>query len=220
MKIPFSAYDFFGYLASGFLVLAAVDFAFDGGWVLVDELPISRWVLWVVVAYVTGHVVAHISSALLEQGLVRKVLRSPEETLFAEQRRGGWARLFPGFYRPFPKETQRRVLDRAKAAGIAMPGRGLFFHCHPKVIQVEVVQERLSAFLNLYGFCRNLCLAAVLAIPILAAGFALREPAPAKLWWSGVAAAAAVGLLYRYLKFFKHYTMEVFRAYAELPADR
>jgi len=42
MKVPFSVYDFFGYLASGYLVLASVDIAFSKGWVLVDSMPVPR----------------------------------------------------------------------------------------------------------------------------------------------------------------------------------
>ena len=33
--------------------------------------------------------------------------------------------------------------------------------------------------------------------------------------WAGVTIVIAIGLFYRYLKFFKHYTEEVFRDYAE-----
>ena len=41
-----------------------------------------------------------------------------------------------------------------------------------------------------------------------------------KLIWAGVALVVAVGLFYRYLKFFKHYTEEVVRDYAESSEDK
>lgn len=38
-----------------------------------------------------------------------------------------------------------------------------------------------------------------------------------KLSWATLAAVVSIGMLYRYLKFFRHYTMEVFQTYAETP---
>jgi hypothetical protein len=114
------------------------------------------------------------------------------------------------------------VLDRAKAAGIDRPGRGLFFHCHAIVKRDKSTADRLSNFLNVYGFCRNASMASLIAAAMLlyaamrhmdwktAAGLQTD-----KLLWAGVAVIVAIGLFYRYLKFFKHYTEEVFRNYAE-----
>jgi hypothetical protein len=41
-----------------------------------------------------------------------------------------------------------------------------------------------------------------------------------KLWWAVGALVGAVGMFYRYLKFFRHYTMEVFNSYAELKQEK
>jgi hypothetical protein len=221
-KIPFSVYDFFGYLASGFLVLAAADYAYDAAWFLKKDLGLAFGVFWAVAAYITGHIIANLSSYLLEKQFVRAVLGSPEETLFEAKKTTGLARLFPGFYEPLPGETQERILQKAKAkAGINKPGRSLFYHCHPIVKRQQVTLERLNTFLNLYGFCRNISMAALLAIPVLLIGAYLDwragTHAPgAKLWLAGAAAVVSVGMLYRYLKFFRHYTIEVFITYAEI----
>lgn len=37
-----------------------------------------------------------------------------------------------------------------------------------------------------------------------------------KVWWAMVSAIAGVGMFYRYLKFFRHYALEVFTSYAEV----
>jgi hypothetical protein len=215
MTMPFSIYDFFGYLAAGFLLLCAADYAFDGGWLLKKEVWPVHAIFWAVLAYVTGHIVATVSSYWLEHKFLRGVLISPEVTLFDQEKRGSfWPKVFPIFYNPFPKETRTRVLKKAKIAGIEQPGRGLFFHCHPIVITQSHTRERLNTFLNLYGLCRNVSMAALLAIPILVAGMIARGFDPAKLLWIFIAFATAVGMFYRYLKFFKHYTEEVFRTYA------
>lgn len=221
MKIPFSVYDFFAFLATGFIVLCAADYAFDLGWLQKEKFPPGMMAFLILSAYVLGHLVANLSSYFLEHKFLRGVLKSPEETLFKETN-GGWARLFPIFYKPFPPETQKRVLDRAKAAGIDRPGRGLFFHCHSIVKRDKATAERLSNFLNVYGFCRNVSMASLIAAAMLVfAAFRNIDPKTAnglqadKLVWAAVAVIVSIGLFYRYLKFFKHYTEEVFRDYAE-----
>lgn len=221
MKIPFSVYDFFAYLATGFIVLSAADYAFGLGWLQKEKLPPGMIVFLTLGAYVLGHLVANLSSYFLEHRFLRGVLKSPEETLFNETK-GGWALLFPIFFKPFPAETQKRVLDRAVAAGIIRPGRGLFFHCHSIVKRDKSTADRLGNFLNTYGFCRNASMASLIAAAILlCAAVRHMEWKTAegletdKLVWAAVAIIVAIGLFYRYLKFFKHYTEEVFRDYAE-----
>jgi len=219
MKIPFSIYDFFGYLGCGFILLYAVDYGFSGGWFIREDLWPVYILFWIVLAYITGHIIANISSFLLEHKFLREILISPEETLFdGEKRKGFWPKLFPVFYKPFPEETRRRILTKAKKAGIENPGRGLFFHCHALVISQKHTSERLSTFLNLYGFARNISMSGLLAASVLIIGIINKGFSGQKLWWVLVAIGVSIGMFYRYLKFFKHYTEEVFRAYAEIPA--
>jgi len=223
MKIPFSAYDFFGTLAAGFVALATVDFAFDGGWLLESELTPVLGVVWIVLAYTIGHIIAHVSSVFLEHGVLRRGLGSPETHMFAGNRAGGiWPRLFPGNFQPLPEDTQQRVRARAAEEGVACSGRGFFFHCHAIVKRDPATRERLGSFLNMYGFCRNMCMAGLLAVPILLIG-SVRE-FNVDSWWSSIekpqlwaavgALGVSVGMFYRYLKFFRHYTLEVFTTYA------
>lgn len=232
MKFPFSTYDFFGYLACGFLLVCAAEFAFDGKWLLfANPTPaIPLLAFWFGIAYVTGHLVASISSFLIEHTLVRRLLRSPEETLFNPVT-GCRSYLFPVYYHPFPQATRDRVLERSTRAGFTKADRALFFHCHTKVKGLPTTSERLATFLNIYGFCRNMCMACLLAIPILGTGI-LHDMTngwvelpyrsnwlpsdTTKAMWAAVALVAAIGMLYRYLKFFKHYTQEVYTTYAEL----
>jgi hypothetical protein len=221
-RIPFSIYDFFGYLAAGFVLILSVDYAFQGGWLLRDNLGTVLSLFWLLAAYVAGHLIAGISSALLEQGLVRSILGSPEETLFHDRSNSRWRHVFPAFFRPLPKETRHRVLQKAaRLAAIEEPGRGLFFHCHPIVKRDQPTLERLNTFLNQYGFCRNLSVASFLAAIVLLVGVLWswhigQDNNAMRLYWAGIATVVGVGMLYRYLKFFRHYTLEVFMTYAEL----
>jgi len=223
-KIPFSVYDFFGYLATGALLLLAVDFAFGGVGLLGEPLGVVMGLFWILVAYVLGHIVSHIASSLMEDVILREGLGSPEYHLFGVKKAGGWARLFPGNFRPFSQTIQDRVLAKAKRLNVPAPGDGFFAHCHTLAKGDQVTQERLNTFLNLYGFCRNMSMGLLLAVPLLLYGAfrgvdwetfgVIRRD---RLLWAGLALAASIGMFYRYLKFFRHYAMEVFRTYSELP---
>ena len=82
MKIPFSFYDFFGYLGAGFLLCVTVDqVAFDGA-LVASEPTILQGLLLVLAAYVVGHGVAHVAAVLIEELLLRKVLGPSEEVVF------------------------------------------------------------------------------------------------------------------------------------------
>jgi hypothetical protein len=221
-RIPFSVYDFFGYLASGFLVLAALDLVFTGGSVIRSDMQLLPGLFWLVVAYVTGHMVANISSFFLERLLVQRFLGRPHQVLFEALAPRKWTRLFPGYHEPLPKETRERVLKKAdERAGITQPGPGLFLHCFAFVRGDEDARARLDSFLSLYGFSRNVATAAAIAVLVFAADLISTDSVEVafrsvEFRWAVAAAIAAVGLLYRYLKFFRLYSVEVFVRYAEL----
>lgn len=113
-RIPFTVYDFFGYLAAGFLLLASYDYAFDQKLLLHDDLSLVAGLFWTVSAYIVGHIIANFAGFLLQGQLVGRLLGPPEERLFGSNRPGGWRRFFPGYHLPLPKKTQERVLTRAK----------------------------------------------------------------------------------------------------------
>ena len=226
MKIPLSVYDFFGYLASGFILLLSVNIAFSQDWLFKSDQNLVMGLSLIFVAYIIGHAVAHLSWAILEEWFVRKVLHSPEETLFIDEYQSRWKRIFPCFYKPLPSETQKIVFEKTKKANISSPGQGLFFHCHPIVMRDSAARERLSSFLNLYGFSRNLVLAGFLSSLILLIGSFRdiwskpRVFHPDTLGWSLVSIVIAVVMFYRYLKFFRLYTIEVFRTYAVIDDEK
>jgi hypothetical protein len=225
MIIPFSSYDFFGYLANGFLIVCATEYAFLGTSLAERDWKVGHAVFYAVLSYIIGHIVAHISSCLLEHCIVRKKLGSPEKTLFEPQQKTWQSFFFPNFYHPFPPETQARVLEVARKNGYADPGRGLFLHAHTVAKQDKATLDRLASFLNLYGFCRNISTGLIISAVILAIGALIdvRHWTPIdeyKLAWAGAALVGAVGMFYRYLKFFRLYTMEVFNSYAELKQEK
>lgn len=222
-KIPFSAYDFFGYLASGLLVLVGVDQALQAGWTTRSLSPIEIGVVLVAI-YTAGHAVAHLSSVTLEHGLVRGVLGPPEQHLLADEPAGLMRFLFPGHYKALPQESRGRVQAAREICGGPQDSRAFFFHCFSLVKRESDVNERLSTFLNLYGFARNMCFALLAGSMLLGAAAVLsEEPSSGRVLagWAALAGLGAIVMFYRYLKFFRHYTVEVFLSYAELsPEDQ
>jgi hypothetical protein len=83
----------------------------------------------------------------------------------------GWRRgVFPIYCKPLPSETRARILERSVKEGFPKPGRALFYHCHAIVKRDKTTYDRMTSFLSLYGFCRNVCMGALMAVPILAWG--------------------------------------------------
>jgi hypothetical protein len=215
--IPFSVYDFFAYLSSGAIWLVSADYMLGMG--LIDRQRISPvlGVTLVVFAYVCGHIVAHFASFILEQTVVARLLRRPNALLMGEQARTRLFRwIFPGYFRALPQPTQQRVLTQAEARGVKSTGEALFLHVYPIVTANSALQARLDDFRNQYGFARNISFAFLTsAIAILVAHHLGYHPV--RLRWALFSGLAGIALFYRYLKFFRQFSYELFLRYAELP---
>jgi hypothetical protein len=222
MKIPFDPYDFFGYLATGFLVLYAFDYAFHPTPLTDQELKAGPAVLYILLAYILGQIIASPSSYFLEHLIVGKGLGPPEVTLFEAANAVGkrWRKWsFPGYYEALPTAMQAKVRAAAQADGFDEVDRGLFLYAHAVAKHDQTTFGRLSMFLNQYGFCRNISMGMLVAAVILFAGAILHighrtSLDDHRLAWAIGALLGAVGMFYRYLKFFRLYTAEVFISYA------
>jgi hypothetical protein len=214
-SIPFTAYDIFAYLSSGFVVVGAADFAFRGEWILGAEPSVIEGLVWIVVAYVLGHVISAISAPILERWFAERMLGNREEVLFGE-RPERFGPIFRGYFSPLPDQIQSIVLARAKNdAQITSVGEALFLYCDAKVRQKPEASPVLANFLNIYSFARNACFALLVGAILLAVGaFTDDTNWETKTWLAAAAIPVAVGLLYRYLKFFRLYAREVFLFYA------
>jgi hypothetical protein len=218
-RLPFTVYDFFAYLSAGFLLLVGITTAFIGLGPLETTPDLIVGILLIVLAYVVGQVVGNVSGFLLEGLLVKEGIGEPSEILFAEED-GTWrSRLFPGYTKPLPEAIRDRARRRMQREEIGTAaGLALLIHCYSHVKKEAVPQARLTIFQNLYGFCRNCSLALLLVAACLIAGMihgTAETGIVAPGWWVAAALTCAVGLFYRYLKFFRHYAFEVFSSYAE-----
>jgi hypothetical protein len=209
-NIPFAVYDFFGYLASGFLLIVAT--AFIGLKDLSYDPKFLVAILIIIVAYIIGHLIAIPGKLLLESWIVRRILRGPEENLFNLPPNKKWARIFPGFYKPFPKKIIKRIIN--KDTKINEPGEDLSTLAYAKTKADEKAISRSDIFLCLYGFCRNTSLTMIIIGVMLTL----------KGWHRGtilnlsliiLSIIFSVGLFYRYLKFIRQYWHEIFLSFME-----
>jgi hypothetical protein len=215
-SVPFTVYDFFGYLSSGSALVALVDYSFGYQWLMKEKLPPAQWFLLLMLAYVVGHAVAHVSSLVLENILVVRVLGRPSDTLLEQvTERPIVQRLFGGYYRALPKETRERVRAQATSRGFFGSGESLFLHALPLVTRDDKSQKRLDEFRNLYGFARNMAFTlTVTATGLLVTAISQQNGSLMPLVEFSV--VLAVTMLYRYLKFYRQYCYQLFVTYAEL----
>jgi len=115
---------------------------------------------------------------------------------------------------PHPPSIQKRVLERAAARNPEQSGDGLFLGVRydPEVRKDEKLIQKLDSFRDKYGFNRNLSFTALLL------GVALLVKArlsgdPNALRYGSLGIVAGIMLFYRYLKFFRQYSYEMFNAY-------
>jgi len=215
-RIPFDAYDFFGYLASGLLVIVGMDLVLGFPPVLGKGFGAIEGAILVMAIYVVGQVIATPAKALLEDGLIGRLLGRPSVNLFRDKKPRLIGLIFPGYFLPLPEQTRRKILQKAQTEGITGTGEDLFLavRYNPAVLQDQKLMDKLNSFLNKYGFNRNLSFAALVVGIALLGKFRFSHQANPDLIKYAIAdLIAAVLLLYRYLKFFRQYSYEMFNAY-------
>lgn len=214
-RIPFASYDFFGYLAPGFMLVAATDYVVGNGWILTDNVGATTSLFWIMMAYAIGQIIASPSGWLIERKIAGNLLKKPSVLLFSTPEKSRWRMLFPGYFTALPKETGAVVTVRAAQEGIDVIGEALFLHAFGRVKGDKEILARLNSFVGAYGFCRNMSIAFLLAALILAAAAFWKGPLD-NLLLAALALVGSVGMFYRYLKFFRQYSFEVFVTYAAL----
>jgi len=208
-KIPFSIYDFFSYLFAGFLLLIGIDYAFGLHLLIGRDLNPVQIAFWIVASYITGHINSHWASWLIETKILGW-LGKPEDNLFADKEH----RPFKHYRKPLPAKTARLVKEKYKRISSGEgTGQDLFIYCFNLVKeQCPQALARLTQFLYLYGFNRNLCFASFLVTIALLVN-ALRFHRQSFWVLSGVGVIATTTLFFRYLKFYRHYSVEVFSSF-------
>jgi hypothetical protein len=139
-----------------------------------------------------------------------KRLGYPAQNLFQE----GARRPFKHYRSPISKaiaEAINKKYERMSANSAS--DDAMFLYCYHLVKeQCPKAAGRLDTFLYLYGFARNLSLAFFLSTGICASAAVLLGRKP--LWWiAGASLLAGITFLFRYLKFYRHFSVEVFSSF-------
>lgn len=214
-KIPFTGYDFWAYLSAGFLLLFAVDYVVGSKLLMRETWSVVQGVVAFSCAYTAGHVIASLSSFLLERQLVGKLLGNPKDVLFGVTKAPRLIKfLLSDYFQPLPDETKNRVHAKAASMNAGASSEARYQAAFNSTKSALGVQPRLDNFLNMYGFCRNVALVSFIDAALLY-WFWRGEGGPTEaLTGVYVALALGVGMTLRYLKFFRHYTKEVFNSFA------
>ena len=196
-RIPFSLYDFFGYLASGSLLLASIAHVLDLDPLRQSPSPAAA-VLLLFLAYVVGQALASPAAWLLERWLVGRLIGSPSDYLLLTR---PTLKLFPAYSAPLPRKVRERVLAQLEAAGLSDDNASAFLLGFAAAKSHSPTWQRLQTFQALYGFARNVSFSLLLVSIIMAF---VREPLLALA--AGVLAFILAG---RYLKFYRLFGQEV-----------
>jgi hypothetical protein len=229
-KLPFDPYDFFGYLAVGLVVVVGLDIVLGGPDLLNRDLKSVQIALLLIAVYVFGQLVATPAKAVLEDLVIDKILGRPSVNLFRHKAPLAGRILFPGYLKPLPAGTRKRILEKAESEGINTPGEELFLHVRyaPETRQDEKLIAKLDSFRDKYGFSRNM------SFTLLVVGVGLTAQVFLTHFIPSISTARPLGmsmtefphlkvgvlsivtgsfLFYRYLKFFRQYSYEMFNSY-------
>ena len=219
---PLTSYEFYAYLTSGMVVLAAADRTFMASSLANQtDWKVVIVVFWAAIAYLIGQIVAIPSSAVFEHLIAKRVLRDPSAVILGLQEQRWCERCFGTMvgsreYEPFPADYRAGIVKKiAQMLNVSEPSvqADAAFQCafsHARSIPDSAV--RLDNFLNQYGLCRNVSFASLIATVFLT-GLACRTGDGTDILLAVGAAVLAIGLFIRFIKFYAAYTREVFRAF-------
>lgn len=210
-KIPFDPYDFFGYIASGLLFVIGMDLVLGFPKVLGQDLKLVEVAALVLGVYVAGQILATPAKALLEDLIVGRILGKPNENLVSEKRAPLRRLLFPGFYKTLPTAAQARIREKAGE----LSGEDLFHYVRfsGEVLGNDRLIAKIDSFRDKYGFARNLSFTSLLVGSAFIIKAAI-HPGPSLVGYGVTLLVGSVFLFYRYLKFFRQYSYEMFSVYA------
>ncbi len=219
---PLTSYEFYAYLTTGMVVLAAFDRAFMGSMLAeATEWKVVIAVFWAAIAYLIGQIVAIPSSAILEHWLAKRVLRDPSAVILGLRPQRFREHCFGTVvgareYEPFPQDYRAGIVTKlARVLNVTEPNiqPDAAFQCaFPQARSVSDSATRMDNFLIQYGLCRNVSFACALAAVFLTC-LAARTGDRTDLLLAVGAAVMALGLFVRFIKFYAAFTREVFRAF-------
>jgi hypothetical protein len=230
-RTPFWPYDIFGYLLPGLIVLIALVGASQPDFPsrVVQNLTTTDVVLAILGAYIIGHLMAALSSRLVERELLARLCGYPTEIMLQlvakqEHSRGKGRRLAawiirlvqPEYFRPYSAQFQVAFRTQFRTAfnmaAEDADAHDIFWLCWEYIALTHpICYRRATHFLELYGFTRN----AAMSLAIVAA-------TPWVPWWDDpmstkgwmvLSLSFSILLFANYLKLIRRMNDEVYRGF-------
>lgn len=216
-ELPFDAYDFFGYIACGIVVMLVGQTIWGFPHLLGTTLTFFDTVAGILATYIAGQLIAGPASWVLESMFARKVLGTPTKILLGQANTRILRLIFPEYYTELPESVIRKIEVALAPLTLASPSEDIFLAIRydKMVLKNDALLSRLNTFRDKYGFNRNVAFSLICA----SANFLV-----VKTFFGGnipknyVIATFASGLLlvYRYLKFYRQYSYELFNQFARI----
>lgn len=212
LKIPFTFYDFFGYLFPGFIFAISICLLFTQSIeyekiiVFLNDFEEYKYILVLIIAiisYSLGHVVSSLGSWLFEKILIGKWLNYPSDNLFKKNNKNG---LFSSYRRNYTEEFREAFNKNFEEIFGDFKNYDKFMLCFTYIKEkCPNTFSRLNVFISLYDFSRN----SAMSLLILAFVTILKG----NLLFSLLLMLLTLLFFTRYLRFFRIYGDEVFRSF-------
>jgi hypothetical protein len=218
-KTYFWPYDVFGYLLPGMAVLVGLAAGNTWGQSILGPLwrgqRVSDLAIALGLAYVVGHIVAGMSSLILEKWIVSGFLKWPTAHMFRAGKEGKVSRvLLPSYKRPYSDEFQK-AFDKRFTSTFGLPPKDphdrFWLVWSFVALRHPIAYRRGTHFLELYGFSRNMSFALAL---IALFPFVPWWTATTGAWeWVSVLLVSSGFLFVNYTKLLRRLNDEVYRAF-------
>lgn len=220
-----TAYDLMGCIPPGFVLLAGIDYLFGTQLILDGDWDVAKGTLVLFMAYIGGHVVATPSSAILEKTAIHRWLKEPLRHMLWGTGIKWWHRLISAdYFRPLAPSSRNMIKSKLPTGMQEITDDdGTFWYIYSIAKRDVHAQLRLSNFLSLYGFCRNISFACLLIFIATSAKITLAyfEIFSTQTKETDVlivigSALAAYMMFQRYMKFYRSYTGELLSTFSQI----
>lgn len=221
---PFSDYDFYGYLVSGFTLLFVVDYTLNNGEVMLrNDWTFVETVLAVGIAYFAGQLMAVPSSIVVEHFVARTLLQPPINIMLSADKPTGVTGFVGKFiigryYSPLPAEQRNKVVrlaaldNETDEKSVRQDLELVFAPAYNKARQVPDIRERMDSFRNQYGLNRNMSFTALIVALLFGWKAWFLRVEDAELWVA-FSIFFFIGTFIRFLKFYAAFSAEILRSY-------
>jgi hypothetical protein len=183
-------------------------------WNTESDFKFTTLVIFIFFCYLLGHVIAALSSYVIEQWFNRRFLGFPSENLIDSSERNWFRTRFAfytkGFTNEFAKKFEKVFRERFGTEPVV---KDYFWLCFSDICKHSPVgYNRVIHFLNLYGFSRNICAAFIIYIVFrIILCITLNSPIHGFTWFILVSYSfGAFIMLINYLKLFYRQCIELY----------